>query len=605
MKKKKKGFVDHVKRFVEIFRTEGVGMALTRAMEFQLTKLSPYINLSQYKRWSSKHEPGEKELALQRLQGNLLPQKPLISLVVPVYNPPLDILADTLASVINQTYANWECCIANGDGTNSAITNLIDSYAKKDDRFKVVHLEENLGIAGNTNAAVGLASGTYVAFLDHDDLIAPFALFEVARRLVSDPHIDVFYSDEDNINLKGVRSGPFFKPDFSPDLLRSVNYMCHFLVVRKTLGDAVGWIRAGYEGAQDFDFILRITEKAGKIEHIPMMLYHWRSIKGSTAFDSNAKPYAGPSGIRALEEHLQRRGTPGSVETVFMPTWYRVRYDLTRHPLVTIIILNHDHADDLRKLVTSILGKSTYKNYELLIVENNSMQDATFKLYEELQAADNRVRVAKWDHPFNYSQVNNWAAQQASGSVLLFLNNDIEVITPAWLEEMLMLAQRQEVGTVGAKLYFPNDTIQHAGVILGIGDVAGHGHKGFHKDLTGHGGQLLQIRNTAANTAACVMMRKEVFEQVGGFDENYILAYGDVDLCLKVLAAGYVNVWTPFAELYHHESKTRGYERSPEQLARYQNEVFYFRQRWDTFMHEGDPYYNPNLSSKREDFHLA
>lgn len=593
-----------LRRFVEVIRNEGLGSAFIRGLEF-LSRKIPFINFSQYKIWYQKHEPLEDELLLQRLQGDLLPQKPLISLVVPVYNPPLHILTDTLASVVNQSYVNWECCIANGDKTNAAVTSLIDSYAQKDARFKVVHLSENLGIAGNTNAAVALASGAYVAFLDHDDLIAPFALFEVARRLVSDPQIDVFYSDEDNINLKGRRSGPYFKPDFSPDLLRSVNYMCHFLVVRKALGDAVGWIRAGYEGAQDYDFILRITEKAGEVAHIPMMLYHWRSIEGSTAFDSNAKPYAGPSGIKALEEHLQRRGTPGNVETVFMPTWYRVRYELPEHPLVTIIVLNRDHADDLHKLVTSILEKSTYKNFELLIVENNSTQKATFDLYAELQAADNRVRVAKWDHLFNYSQVNNWAAQQASGSVLLFLNNDIEVITPAWLEEMLMHALRKEVGTVGAKLYFPNDTIQHAGVILGIGDVAGHGYKGFHRDFTGHGGQLLQIRNTSANTAACVMMRKEVFEQVNGFDENYILAFGDVDLCLKVMAAGFVNVWTPFAELYHHESKTRGYERSPEQLARYQNEVFYFRQRWDSFLHKGDPYYNPNLTRKREDFRLA
>jgi len=605
MKKKKKSFVEHVKRFVEIFQDEGAGTALTRAMEFQLTKLNPYIDLSQYKRWAKEHEPNQKELELQHLQADLLPQKPLISLVVPVYNPPLDILKETLDSVVNQTYANWECCVANGDTSNTAITGLIDDYVRKDTRFKVVHLEENLGIAGNTNAAVALASGSYVAFLDHDDLIAPFALFEVAIRLVFDPGIDIFYSDEDNVNLKGVRSGPFFKPCFSPDLLRSVNYMCHFLVVRKTLGDEVGWIRNGYEGAQDFDFILRVSERANKIERIPMMLYHWRSIKGSTAADSNAKPYAGPSGIKALENHLQRLNTPGSVETVFMPTWYRVKYDLPKHPLVSIIVLNHDHEDDLHKLVHSILEKSTYENYELLIVENNSVREETFALYDELREVDQRVKIVEWNHPFNYSQVNNWAARQSSGEVLLFLNNDIEVITPDWIEEMLMHAIRPGVGTVGAKLYFPNDTIQHAGVILGIGDVAGHGHKGFHKDLTGHGGQLTQIRNTAANTAACLMVRKEVFEQVNGFDENYILAYGDVDLCLKVLEAGYLNVWTPFAELYHHESKTRGYERSPEQLARYKNEVFYFKQRWDTFMHKGDPYYNPNLSKKREDFRLA
>ena len=600
----KKSFGTLIQRFGEVYRDEGLASAFVHGLEF-LSKLLPFINFSLYKRWYQKHEPGESELALQRLQAELLPQKPLISLVIPVYNPPPRIFQETLDSVLAQSYANWECCLANGDPSNTAVKDLIDEYAGKDDRFKVVHLEQNLGIAGNTNVAITMATGTYVGFLDHDDLIAPFALFEVVRRLVSDPGIDLFYSDEDNMNMKGVRYGPFFKPDFSPDFLRSVNYMCHFLVVRKTLGDEVGWIRSGFEGAQDYDFILRESERARRIERIPMMLYHWRSVQGSTAADSNAKPYAGPSGIRAIEEHLQRMNLPGKAETITMPTWYRVKYEISGYPLVSIIILNRDHPEDLGKLVTSILEKSTYTNYELLVVENNSTLPTTFQLYDELRNRDQRIRILEWQNPFNYSAVNNWAATQANGEVLLFLNNDIEVITPTWIEEMLMHAQRQDVGTVGAKLYFPNNTIQHAGVIVGIGDVAGHAYKGFTRDMTGHGGQLMMVHNTAANTAACLMVRRDLFKQVGGFDENYILAYGDVDLCLKVLEAGYVNVWTPFSELYHHESKTRGYERSPEQLARYRNEVFYFKQRWGEFMQRGDPYYNPNLSKEREDFRFA
>ena len=603
---KQKGFIEHVQSFLQIMREEGLGTALTLTLQFYADRtIVKLIKEVPYRQWIKKNEPDREGLEFQRLQAVSLPLHPLISIVVPVYNPPLAVLEATLQSVLDQTYPAWQCCLANGDPANKAVRDLLESYAGRDERFRILHLEQNLGIAGNTNAAVRLATGDYVGFLDHDDLLAPFALFEVAVRLISHPDIDVFFSDEDMFNQKGKRVYPFFKPGFSPDLLRSVNYMCHFLVVRKSLGDQVGWIREGYEGAQDFDFILRVSEFAKKIERIPKILYHWRAISGSTADDSYAKPYAGPSGIRALQDHLARRGTPGSVETVFMPTWYRIQYEIPGTPRVSIIILNHDHAADLCKGVSSILEKSTWQHYELLIVENNSKEPETFQLYEELKKRDARVRIVEWNHPFNYSQVNNWAAAQASGEILLFLNNDIEVITPDWLEQMLMHAVRSEVGSVGAKLYFPNNTIQHAGVILGIGDVAGHGHKGFPRKMVGHGGQLTQIRNTAANTAACIMLRREVFEEVGGFDENYILAYGDVDLCLKILEKGYLNVWTPFAELYHHESKTRGYERAPEQLARYRNEVFYFWQRWEDFMRRGDPYYNPNLSSKREDFHLA
>ena len=604
--KHQKDFLGHVQSFIKIMREEGVLHALGMTLQFYGGRVAaPILQKIRYRNWIRKNSLSGKKLTIQRMQAEQLPQHPLISIVVPVYNPPLRILIETLDSVKKQTYTTWECCVANGDPANLEVTALLDRLAAADQRYKVTHLQENLGIAGNTNAAVALASGEYVAFLDHDDLIEPNALFEVAIRLIADPGIDVFYSDEDNVNEKGMRSGPFFKPCFSPDLLRSVNYMCHFLVVKKALGDAVGWIRSGYEGAQDFDFILRLSEKAGKIVRIPRMLYHWRSIKGSTAADANAKPYAGPSGIRAIEDHLHRLGLKGRVETVFMPTWYRVNYDLPARPLVSIIMLNHEHVDDLQKGVTSILEKSTYEHYELLIVENNSKTGEVFAFYDQLRTRDARVRIVEWNHPFNYSAANNWAVKQARGELVLFLNNDIEVITPDWLEQMLMHALRPGVGTVGAKLIYPNDTIQHAGVIVGIGDVAGHGHKGFHRSVVGHGGQLTQIHNTSANTAACLLVRKSIFKQVNGFDENYILAYGDVDLCLKILNAGYLNVWTPFAELYHHESKTRGYERSPEQLARYRNEVFYFKQHWEGFMHQGDPYYNPNLSTNSENYRLA
>lgn len=601
--KRKKGAGEALNRFTRILKTEGAPTAFRHAYQYLTNPaINPLLRHFFYRQWIHKHEPSEQELSIQRTRSQMLPAKPLISLLVPVYNPPLDVITDTLDSVTAQTYPDWECCIANGDVSNTALKSLLDDRAKADPRFKVVHLEQNLGIAGNTNAAAALATGSYAGFLDHDDMLAPFALFEVALTLWSDPEIDILYSDEDNIDSSGKRVSPFFKPGFSPDLLRSMNYMCHFLVVRRSLGEDLGWIRSGFEGAQDFDFILRATEKTNRVVRIAKILYHWRSIAGSAAADDNAKPYATVSGVKALEEHLKRLNTPGSAESHYLPTWYRIRYDLQQEPKVSIIILNHDHADDLAKLLRSIRERSSYNNYEILIVENNSSQQAIFDLYAALRGKDERVKILEFNKPFNYSRANNFAANKASGEVLLFLNNDMEIISPDWLEEMLVHAVRPAVGTVGAKLLFPNNTIQHAGVIVGIGKVASHGHKGYDRASIGYGGRLILTHNVAASTAACLMMRKEVFQQVGGFNEDYILAYGDIDLCLRVLEKKLVNVWTPFAELYHHESKTRGMEESPEQIARYQNEVFLFQKRWGKFIRKGDPYYNPNLSLEHEDF---
>jgi glycosyltransferase involved in cell wall biosynthesis len=583
-----------IKKFINIYRAEGFALALKRGAK-NLEKLFPTIAFRRYRRWYEQHEPSLQELEQQRQHAQEMAQPPLISLEIPVFNPPTEILKETLVSVLNQTYQNWECCLANGDPANQEIRDLIDRYAQQDARFKVVHLEQNLGIAGNTNAAIAIAAGDYIGFVDHDDVLAPFALHEVASRLIANPHIDLVYSDEDKIDEKGRRFFPFFKPAYSPDYLRSSNYICHFLVVRKALGDRVGWIRDGFEGAQDYDFILRACEQARRIEHIPMVLYHWRTIQGSTAADSNAKPYAGASGAKAINEHLRRVGLPGRAESLAMPTSYRVRYEITGNPLVSIIIPNHDHTADLRHAVESILTKSTYENFELLIIENNSVEPETFALYEELKAQDARIRVLDWQQPFNYSMVNNWAARETRGDMLLFLNNDTEVITPGWIEELLMHAARPGVGSVGAKLYFPNNTIQHAGVVIGRDEVAIHAYEGFSRDMTGHGMQLVLTRNVAANTSACMMVSREAFDFVGGFDENYVLAYGDVDLCLRLLEAGRINVWTPFAELYHIGSSTRGYERTPAQIARHEDEVGRFKQRWQNLLNLGDLYFSQSL----------
>jgi len=556
-----------------------------------------------YKRWILNNEPDQNTLAEQRVVGKQFQYHPLVSIITPVYNTPIKILNAAIRSVIEQTYDNWELCIANGSPQVVNLRTVLDNYARQDPRIKIVHLMDNLGIAGNTNAALGLATGDFIGLLDHDDLLAPFALFEVVRALQLDSELDVIYSDEDKTDKSRQRFNPFFKPDFSPDYLRNVNYMPHFLVVRKSLGDQVGWFRKGYDGAQDYDLILRLVEKARGITHIPKILYHWRAWAGSTAREGISKPYANDAGKKALQEHLERVVFPAQVVDGPYPTFYRVCYQINNTPLVSIIIPNQDQALHLETCINSILQKTTYSNFEIILVENGSKEQETFNLYKRLEK-NPQIHLIYWDEPFNYSRINNWAATQANGEVILFLNNDTQVINGDWLEQMLQFAIRQDVGVVGAKLYYPDDTIQHAGVIVGIGGVAGHPYKHFPIGYEGYFSRLFSVQNVSAVTAACMMMRKQVLQEVYGFDESYVLAFGDVDLCLGVLQKGYLNVWTPYAELYHYESKTRGYEDTPEKMARFTREVDYFKHKWEGFLEKGDPYYNPNLTLDHEDFRL-
>ncbi|MEJ5202901.1 MAG: glycosyltransferase family 2 protein [Anaerolineales bacterium] len=557
-----------------------------------------------YSQWIKKHEPSKKELLIQSQISRTFRFKPLVSIIMPVYNPPPKILEKAIQSVLAQTYYNWELCIADASVGNNAVKKILRRYKEFDPRIKLLELEQNLGIAGNTNAAIHISQGEYVGFLDHDDELAPFALFEVVSRLQSNPEIMVFYSDEDKITPNGQRHSPFFKPGFSPDLLRSVNYACHFLVVERNLGNRIGWLREGFEGAQDFDLILRLMEQTDKIVRIPKILYHWREVPGSTATSVNYKPNAHNAGKKALTDHIRRSNMNAKVEDTGIPTLYRVSYHAKGNPLISIIILNCDHALDLERCVHSIETKSTYKNYEILIIENNSKEKETFRLYEHLVQENKRIRVLEWNYSFNYHKVNNWAVKSANGEILLFLNNDTEVISNDWLEQMLMHATRDDIGTVGAKLYYPDDTIQHAGIILGIAGFAGHGYRGFPRSHPGLAGQLFLVRNVMANTGACLMVDRNKFDMVKGFDESYILALGDVDLCLKLFEKGYLNLWTPYAELYHHESKTRGYEDTPEKQKRFLAEVEYFRRKWLHLLEKGDPYYNPNLSLEYEDYRI-
>ena len=480
---------------------------------------------------------------------------------------------------------------------------------KKDPRIKVKFLEENFGISGNTNEAITQASGDYIGFLDHDDELAPFALYEVVRYINNHRSVRLLYSDEDKLYENNIRSDPFFKPDWAPDHFLSQNYICHFLVIEKDVLAKTGKLRKEFDGSQDYDLILRLTEliKASEIGHIQKILYHWRVLPTSTSYSIQAKPSAMVSSKNAIQETLTRRKIEAEVENGIIQDTYRVKYTIRGKPLISIIIPTKDHAEDLRKCIQSIVLKSTYDHYEIIIIDNDSHDPETLSLFSELKN-DCRIRIIEYPHEFNFSGINNYAVGFANGELLLFLNNDTEVISQEWLSTMLEHAQRQEVGAVGAKLLYRDGTIQHAGVILGIGDtnsaVAGHSHKYACAGSPGYFSSLNIIRNYSAVTAACLMTRREVFDEVGGFDENLGVAFNDVELCLKIRTKNYLIVYTPYAELFHTESKSRGYDDTPEKTRRIQSEVRYIRSKWDMEIDKGDPYYNRNLSRIKEDFSL-
>ncbi len=524
------------------------------------------------------------------------------SIVVPLYNTPIKFLREMIKSVQNQTYGNWQLCMADGSDDEH---NYVGEYVKSlcDERIVYKKLSENKGIADNTNECIALADGDFIALFDHDDLLHPSALFEMAKAI--DEGADFVYTDE--VTFVGRTSNITiynFKPDYSPDTLRSYNYICHFTSFSKELLDIVGGFNREYDGSQDYDLILRLTEKAKNIVHIRKALYFWRSHKASVASDVSAKPYVVKSAKKALKAHIERLGLPGRVEDAVVPTTYKIQYDIIGEPMVSIVIPNKDHTDDLEKCLASVYQKSTYNNFEVIVVENNSTEPETFEYYNLAKEKYNNLKVIVWESGFNYSAINNFAVKAANGEYILLLNNDIEVITPDWLEQMIMFAQRKDVGAVGCKLYYDDDTIQHAGVIVGLGGVAGHSHKGFARDNPGYMARASIAQNLSACTAACLMIRKDVYNEVGGLDEGYAVAFNDIDFCMKIRAAGYLIVFTPFAEFYHYESKSRGDEDTPEKRARFNSEVFRFQERWRKELKAGDPYYNPNLSLDSEDFAL-
>lgn len=552
-------------------------------------------------RWIAMHEPCPKELKMQEAVKFMDEAK--ISIVTPVYNTDPVILEAMIDSVKKQTYANWELCIVDGGSTTPGVKHILEQAQAGDARIKVRFLGRNKGIAGNSNEALSMATGRYIAFLDHDDLLSPFALYEIISAVNKDGSIDMIYSDEDKISEDGRRRYNLnFKPAWSPDLIRSHNYVTHLLVIRKSIIDNIGGFRDSFDGAQDYDLILRASEKSEKIHRIPKILYHWRSHEKSSSDSPFAKKDAYEAGRRAVEGHLARIGLDSKVEHGAFPGAYKITYRMASQPKISILIPNRDNLAALQRNIDSILNKSTYKDYEIIIVENNSSDKKVFDYYKKLQEKHSFVRVLTWNYDFNYSAINNYAAGNASGKILLFLNNDVEVINPDWLERMAEHAVRAEVGAVGAKLYYPDNTIQHAGVIVGLGGIAGHSHKNYKKDSYGYLGRLALVQNYSAVTAACIMIRREVYEKVGGMDAHYALSFGDVDLCLKIRETGYLIVWTPYAELYHHESMTRGFEDTPQKQARFNAEIKMFRRKWVHIIENGDFYYNPNLTIDTEDF---
>ncbi len=551
-----------------------------------------------YAGWVARHDTltaermEELRVRAQRLGG----AAPLVSILLPTYQTPERWLRRCIESVLAQAYPRWELCIADDASPDPLVVEVAREYEARDPRVRVMRRETNGHISEASNSALAMARGDFVALLDHDDELRPHALLEIVEAIASDPDVGLVYSDEDKLDAEGRRFDPYFKPDFDPDLLRGQNYVCHFTAIRTGLVRAAGGFRKGFEGSQDHDLILRCTERLGpgQVRHVPKVLYHWRAIPGSTALAREAKDYASSAGARAVGEHLARMH-PGAQVEELAHGHFRVRWPLpSPAPRVSLIVPTRDRVELLRTCVESILDRSTYPELDVVVVDNQSKDSKALDYLRQLERRE-RVRVLRYDNPFNYSAINNWAVRQCEGDVIGLVNNDIEVITPGWLEEMVSQAMRPEVGAVGAMLYYPNDTIQHAGVVLGVHGVAAHIYAGMPRGYPGHGGRTRVAQSLSAVTGACLLVRRTVWDRVGGLDDSLQVAFNDIDFCLRLREAGYRNIWTPFAELYHHESASRGSEDTEEKKQRFAREVDLMQQRWGEQL-PYDPAYNPNLS---------
>jgi O-antigen biosynthesis protein len=597
-------------------KPKGVGAFIRRMMSRQerlykeVSQLKSRIAAGSYQTWTKTHRLREADkMAINQHIADLA-WRPLISVLMPVYNTPADILREAINSVQAQLYPYWELCVADDASDSGHVREVLEEFRKSDQRIKVAYRAASGHISAASNSALAMTQGEFIALLDHDDVLSDQALYQVAVELNDNPATDIVYSDEDKIFSESDpthspgRGDPHFKSDWNPELLYSQNYISHLGVYRAELVRAVDGFRVGLEGSQDYDLLLRCIAARGeaRVRHIPAVLYHWRASSGSTALNPEEKSYATDHGIKALEDHFRSRGVDGVVvEAGRFPTTYHVRYALADPaPKVSLIIPTRNHHEILRGCIDSIRGKTTYPNYEIVVVDNQSNDRATLRYFDEIQKSG--VRILGYEQPFNYSAINNFAVERADGEVIGLLNNDIEVITPEWLTEMVAHAMRPDVGAVGAKLYYSNDTIQHAGVIVGLGGVAGHSHKHLPRDNPGYFRRLCVTQNLSAVTGACLVVRKENYLEVGGLNsEDLTVAFNDVDFCLKLCELGLRNVWTPHAELYHHESMSRGPEDSPEKLARFRQEMRYMKERWGERLRK-DPYYSPMLTLDWENF---
>lgn len=526
--------------------------------------------------------------------------QPKISILIPVYNVEIKWLKNCLDSILHQSYTNWELCIADDASTDKGIKETLDNYKAKDDRIKVVYRRENGHISEATNSALDVATGEFIALVDNDDELSPNALYEVVKALNNNSNLDLIYSDEDKIDLEGHRFDPHFKADWSPDTLMGNNYISHLGIYRTSIVRSINGFRKGYEGSQDYDLLLRFVEIIPEhhIYHIDKILYHWRTIPGSTAASGEAKSYINDSGVKTLEDALRRRGISGQIKPGKIPGFYDISYFVESEDLVSIIIPTRNGYDDLKTCIDSIISKTAYSNYEIIVADNGSDDPKMQELFTSYKnKLEDRFIVELIDIPFNYSKINNLAARKANGKYLLFLNNDTEVISPEWMTTMVSYAQFERIGCVGAKLYYPDDTTQHAGVIVGAGGVAGHALNNYEKSHLGYFGRLKIDVNYLAVTAACMMIKKVDFYAVKGFDESLQVAFNDIDLCIKVYELGRYNVFAHKAELYHFESKSRGYEDTPEKQKRFASEIEKMQKKWSKYI-EHDPFYNDNLTKE-------
>ena len=568
-----------LKKGINYARTHGVKKAIRRV------KLELKPGSIDYAEWITRHE--NIDLKSQQEQSKKFDYRPLISIAMPVYNVEIKWLEKCIDSVINQTYDNWELCISDDASTAPKIKKCLEAYEKKEPRIKVVFRKENGHISLATNSALEIATGEFIALLDNDDELPPHALFEVVKVLNERPELDVIYSDEDKIDAEGNRFDPHFKADWSPDTLMGNNYISHLGVYRSSIVKSLGGFRKGYEGSQDYDLVLRVTEQIPEdhIYHIDKVLYHWRTIPGSTASSGEAKSYIYDSGVKALTDALNRRGIKGTVRPGLISGFYEVTYEVLQEELVSVIIPTKNGYDDLKLCVDSIIEKTSYPNYEIIIADNGSTDPKMQELFAEYKKQlDERFIVELIDIPFNYSRINNLATEKASGKYLLFLNNDTEVIEPNWMTTMVSYAQFDRIGCVGAKLYYPDDTTQHAGVLVGIGGVAGHALNNYDRTHCGYFGRLVIDVNYLAVTAACMMVKAADFKAVNGFDETLEVAFNDVDLCLKIYELGRYNVYAHQVELYHFESKSRGYEDTPEKQKRFAGEIKKMQDKWPAYI---------------------